>query len=113
MQNNIDITKIVLDIFKNEFPGAPEAEVQGLIDDIGQTIMAESTAKMVDEVEERQKEDEKYAEEIKEIFSKESVASAEDIKRISEICMLPHINIDMEKIYQEVATDVVKDVLGK
>lgn len=124
MQNNtnivntnssVDINKLVMEVFKNEFPGAPESEVMELIQDIGQTIMIESMAKMVEEVEKREdkSKDESYAEEIRQILSKDGVTTPEDVKRISEICLMPHININLEEIYKIVAIDVVKDVLGK
>lgn len=129
MQNinsNINIEKIVLNVFKEQFPGAPEEEVRDLIDDIGQTIMIESTAKMVDEVEKKEAEyvkkggkNQDLANEIRNMlandFSSDPNKKVDEdtkmVKRISEICLLPYINIDLEKIYKDVATDVVRDVL--
>jgi hypothetical protein len=112
--DEMDIIKIVLEVFKDEFPGAPESEVNELMQDIGQTIMIESMAKMVDEVEARDKTTDKVlAKEVKELLSQDGAMGVEVVKRISEVCSLPHINIDLEQIYKEVAVDVVKDVLGK
>lgn len=107
---NLDINKIVLEIFEKEFPGAPKDELIELIADIGQTIMVESMAKMVDKVEVK---DSGLAQEIKDLLSQDKSADLEVVKRISEICLMPHVNINLEEIYQDVAVDVVKDVLGK
>lgn len=112
MQNNTqtNINQLVLETFKKEFPNASEVEMQELIQDIGQTIIIESMGKLIDEVE---KKDSGLAEEIKGILSTDGPNDAQAVKRILDICQMPHINIDMENIYQAVATDVVKDVLDK
>jgi hypothetical protein len=110
IQAGVDINKIVLDAFKHEFPGAPENEIAELIVDIGQTILIESMAKIVDEVEAKDKD---LAQEVKDLFSQKEPTDIQAVKRISEICLMPRININLDEIYRSVAVDVVKDVLGK
>ncbi len=71
-------------------------------------------AKMVDEIEERDKSENKdLAKEVKMLLSQDGGMDVETVKRISEICLMPNINISLEDIYKEVAVDVVKDVLGQ
>lgn len=107
---DININKIVQDVFEAEFPGASQEEITQLIQDIGLTIMTESMANVIEEIENK---DESLAQEIKDLLSEEGPASMATVKRISEICLMPKININLEKIYQETAAEVVRDVLGK
>ena len=119
MTTDLDINKIVTEVFRSEFPGAHENEVLELIQNVGQTIIVESMAKTLDAIEENDKtEDKIHYHRVKDLMEAETdygtsgdESRGDMILEISNICV--DLDIDLEKIYQEVATDVVRDVLGK
>lgn len=112
MVEGVDINSIILEVFQKEFPGASEGKIEGMIKEIGQTIIVESMAKALDEIEIKDlSEDKNLFNRVKSIMEAEGTQDENAVLEISKICI--DLDVDLEKIYQEVATDVVKDVLGK
>ncbi len=111
MQNNDFIKSIndsVLKVFRDYFTGVSEEELQVFINDLNEQIQKETIVNILEKIEIEDKTADKsiYSKAMKSIEE----FSVESLIIIQDICI--DLKIDIDKIAEYVAKEVLEDVLG-